>query len=132
MPRAWSKYLAAASAQLRPLVQGENYHRASTQLHKISRQLAPGFQDRITSAELDSLEVIAQQVGRLETLLPPLIISITLLELYFRPVDRLTFVKPAPARPVQEARRELAPKRYATHQPVTGLSGLSTGILCPA
>ena len=89
MPRAWAKYLAAASAQLKPVVQGENYNRASNQLHRISRQLAPGFQDRISFVELDSLEAIAKQVSEFETLLPSLIISITLLELYYRPADIL-------------------------------------------
>lgn len=128
MPRAWSKYLAAASAQLKPVVQGENYNRASNQLHKISRQLAPGFRDRISSVELDSLEAIAKQVSKLETLLPSLIISITLLELYFRPADRLTPARPVPSQPIPEASPEMAPERHVTHQPVMGLS---TAISCP-
>jgi len=127
MPRVWSKYLAAASAQLKPVVQGENYNRASNQLHKISRQLAPGFQDRISSVELDSLEAIAKQVSKLETLLPPLIISITLLELYFRPADRLTPARPAPSKPIPKASPEMAPERDVTHQPVMELS---TAIPC--
>jgi hypothetical protein len=121
MPRAWSKYLAAASAQLKPLVQGENFHRASAQLHKISRQLAPGFQERINTVELDSLEGIAKQVARFETLLPPLIISITLLELYLRPADRLLFARPSPSKAIPAARREVAPKRHVALQPVMDL-----------
>jgi len=128
MPRAWSKYLAAASAQLNPVVQGENYNRASNQLHRISRQLAPGFQARISSVELDSLEVIAEQVSKLEALLPSLIISITLLELYFRPADRLTPARPAPSQSVAEASPDMAPERLVAHQPVMGLS---TAISCP-
>jgi hypothetical protein len=128
MPRAWSKYLAAASAQLTPVVQGQNYRRASNQLHQISSQLAPDFQDRISAAELDSLEAIAQQVSKLETLLPSLIISITLLELNFRPADRLTPPRPAPSQPIPGATPEMAPERRATPQPVMGLSTVGS---CP-
>ena len=129
MPRAWSKYLAVASAQLNPLVQGENYHRASNQLHKTSRQLAPGFQERIRPLELDRLEAIAKQVARLETLLPSLLISITLLELYFRPAASLTLARPLPSKPIPAASRETAPKRHAARQPVLELS---IGVLSPA
>jgi hypothetical protein len=117
MPRAWSKYLAAASAQLKPVVQGENYHRASNALHTISRQLAPGFQDRIDSVELGNLEAIAQQARAIETLLPSLIISITLLELFFRPADQFT-----PARPIAEVISVMAPEPNQAFQPVEGLS----------
>ncbi len=128
MPRAWSKYLAAASAQLQPVVQGENYNRASNQLHKISRELAPGFQDRISSVELDNLETIVKQVSRLETLLPSLIISITLLELYFRPADRLVPARPVPAQPIPKTSPNMAPERHVIHEPVMGLSA---GTSCP-
>ncbi len=89
MARAWSGYLAVASAQLKPVVRGENFRRAAEQLHKISRQLAPGFQDRIGSVEVDNLEGIAYQLRKLEALLPSLIISITQLQLSFRPADLL-------------------------------------------
>jgi hypothetical protein len=129
MPRAWAKYLAAASAQLKPLVHGENYHRASDQLHKISRQLAPGFQERIGAVELDSLETIAKQVARFETLLPSLIMSITLLELYLRPADSLLLARPLPSKPIPATSREMAPKRHVALQPAVELP---TGMLCPA
>ena len=43
MPEAWAKYLLAASAELKPLVQGENFNRASNQLHQRSCELAPRF-----------------------------------------------------------------------------------------
>jgi len=128
MPRAWSKYLAAASAQLKPVVQGENYHRASNQLHTISRQLAPGFQERISSVETGSLEAIAKQVSHLESLLPSLIMSITLLELFFRPADRIIAAQPAPAQPRAQTSPESAPEREVTRQPVIGLA---TAALCP-
>ena len=129
MPRAWSKYLAAASAQLKPLVQGENFHRASVQLHKISRHLAPGFQERMSAVELDSLEAIARHVARFETLLPSLLISITLLELYLRPADSLLLARPLPTKPIPAAGRAMAPKRHAALQPVMDLPA---GRLCPA
>ena len=129
MPRAWSKYLAAASARLKPLVQGENFHRASVQLHKISRHLAPGFQEPMNAVELDSLEAIGGQVARFETLLPSLIISITLLELYLRPADSLLLARPLPSKPTPAPGREMAPKRHVTLQPVMDLPG---GMLCPA
>jgi hypothetical protein len=129
IPRAWSKYLASASAQLKPLVQGENFHRASAQLHKISRQLAPGFQERMSAVELDSLEAIAKQVARFETLLPSLIMSITLLELYLRPADSLLFARPLPSKAIPAARREMALKRHVALQPVMDLP---TGMLCSA
>jgi len=122
MPRAWAKYLTAASAQLRPLIQGENYHRASDQLHNISCQLAPGFLERISVLELGSLETVAKQVARLETLLPSLVISIVLLELYLRPADCLLLARPLPANPGPPASRETAPKRHVTQQPVLELS----------
>jgi hypothetical protein len=129
IPRAWSKYLASASAQLKPLVQGENFHRASAQLHKISRQLAPGFQERMSAVELDSLEAIAKQVARFETLLPSLIMSITLLELYLRPADSLLFARPLPSKAIPAARREMALKGHVALQPVMDLP---TGMLCSA
>ncbi len=128
MPRAWAKYLTAASAQLRPLVQGENYRRASDQLRKTSRQLAPGFQERINALELDSVEAVAKQVARLEALLPSVIISVTLLELYLRPADCLLLaraVTPTPASPIRDSR----PKRTAALQPVFDLCA---GMLYPA
>jgi len=125
MPQAWSKYLAAASAQLKPVVQGENYNRASNQLRKISCQLAPGFQDRIGSVEINDLEAIAKQVSKLEALLPSLIISVTLLELYFRPADSLTPARPAASQPIPAAR--MAPERVVTRQPA-----MSTSMPCPA
>jgi len=129
MPRAWSNYLAAASAQLKPVVQGENYNRAASQLHKISRQLAPGFQDRLNLVDSDRLGAIAQQVRKLETLLPSLIISVTLLELYFRPADNCASARPASSTPVAETIPEMGPARPATYQPVPGLSG---AIACAA
>lgn len=129
IPRAWSRYLIAASTQLEPLVQGENFHRASAQLHKVSSQLAPGFQERISAAELDSLEAIAKQVARFEARLPSLIVSITLLELYLRPADSLLLARPLPSKPTPVANRELAPKRHAAFQPVMKLP---TGMPCPA
>jgi hypothetical protein len=87
-------------------------------LHKIARQLAPGFQDQISSVELESLAAIAQQVSKLETLLPSLIMSITLLELYFRPADRLTVALPSEHEP--ELTPEIASGELA-----------AKGILCP-
>jgi hypothetical protein len=127
-PRSWSKYLAAASEQLKPLVQGENFHRASTQLHQISRQLAPGFQERVGALELDSLEVIAKQLVRFETCLPSLIISITLLELYLRPADSLLPARALPSKPAPAVSRKMAPKRHVAIQPVVELPA---GMLCP-
>jgi hypothetical protein len=127
MPRVWSKYLAAASAQLKPIVQGENYHRAANQLHKAACGLAPAFQARIASVELDNLEAIAQQARKLETLLPPLIISITLLELYFRPADRLISTQPELAQPISQSEfRQGVPARC---QESTG--DVATAISCP-
>ena len=104
MPGAWVKYLQAASAQLKPIVQGENYSRASNELLKIARQSAPGFQHWISSVELNSLEALAQEVSKLETGLPSLIMSITLLELYFRPTDSLISVLPPAVRLLREVR----------------------------
>lgn len=128
LPRAWSKYLTAASAQLKPVVHGENYARASDRLYKISRQFAPRFQDRTCLAELASVEEIAKQVHKLEILLPPLIMSITLLELYFRPSHSLTFVRPEPLRPIPQTDPEMLPERQVSPQPVMGLS---TAASCP-
>jgi hypothetical protein len=129
MPRAWSKYLAAASAQLRPLIQGVNYHRAADQLHKISRQLAPGFQERIGPVELENLEAIAKQVARFETLLPSLIISLTLLDLYLRPADIQSLATRSPSRAIPTAYREVARKPGSAVQPVTDVP---VGALSPA
>ena len=125
--RAWSKYLAAASAQLIPLIRGENYHRAADQLHMISSQLAPGFQDRISAAELDSLEAIAKQVARFETHLPSLIMSITLLDLYLRPADSPFLVCPLPANAVPATRRERASKRQEARTGSWTTSANATG-----
>jgi hypothetical protein len=118
MPGVWSKYLMEASAQLKPIVQGENYNRASDALHKIARQMAPSFQDQISSEELESLAAIEQQVSKLEALLPSLIMSITLLKLYFRPVDRLTVALPSGREP------KLAPE-------IVSGELATKGILCP-
>ncbi len=128
LPRAWSKYLTAASAHLNPIVHGANYTRASDQLYKTSRQLAPSLQDRICFAEFTSVEAIAKQVHELECLLPPLIMSITLLELYFRPSRSYTFVRPEPLRRIPQTDPEMAPERLVWTQPVIRLS---TGASCP-
>jgi len=129
MPRAWSKYLAAASPQLKPVIQGENYHRASNQLHTISRQLAPGFQDRISSVETGNLQALAEQVRDLEGLLPSLIMSITLLELFFRPSDRPDAAQLAPAQPLAQAksRKSVGARRDAA----AGDRARPTAIFCP-
>jgi len=126
MPRVWTNYLAAASVQLQPIVQGENYNRAQNQLHEISRQLAPGFQVWINATGLDNLEAIAKQVSRLETLLPSLVVSITLLELYFRPADMLNSGRSAPAQPVSQSE-----PRNRVGARVDASTGASTAISCP-
>jgi hypothetical protein len=127
LPRAWSKYLAGASAQLKPLVQGENYHRASNELHRISRHRAPEFQERISAVELEDLESITQHVARFECLLPSLIISITMLELYFRPADSLLLASPLPLSKRPPASRARAAKCHAAEEAIQ-----LPGTLCPA
>jgi len=73
--------------------------------------------------ESDGLDAIAQQVRKLETLLPSLIISVTLLELYFRPADSCLSARPAPPTLVAETSPEMGPERPATYQPAPGQSG---------
>jgi len=87
LARAWPGYLAAASRQLKPVVHGESYRRAATQLSKFVRQRAVGLKDRISLGEIDNLEELLPHLRRLETLLPSLMMSLTLLEVSFRPVD---------------------------------------------
>ena len=127
-PRAWSKYLAAASAELKPIVQGKNFNRAAKQLYKISRQSAPGFQGHISPVAPDSLDGIDKEVTKLETFLPSLIMSITLMQLYFRPSDRVGAAHPAPSQPILKGSREISRPGHVTDRPVMGVP---TVIPCP-
>lgn len=119
MPEAWAKYLLAASAELKPLVQGENFNRASNQLHNRSCQLAPSFQDRVSAMEMESLQAIAHQVSKLETLLPSLIMSLNSLELYFRPTDLLAPAHAAPASSLLPAATESATEGNVARESAT-------------
>ncbi|HTG44629.1 MAG TPA: hypothetical protein VK633_08870 [Verrucomicrobiae bacterium] len=128
MPGSWMKYLAAASAQLKPVVQGENYNRAAEQLLSISCELAPGFQSQVGALEMDELEAVAKQVSKLEAFLPSLIMSITLLELFFRPSEGM-----APLRLASESALKASPKTAPEAQlALRSALWLATAQLCPA
>jgi hypothetical protein len=65
----WSKYLATASAQLMPVVQGENYHRASNNCWGFRANWRP-VSKSVSSVEVDNLEAITKQCRKLDDLLP--------------------------------------------------------------
>ena len=129
MPGTWAKYLTAASAQLKPVVQGENYNRAASRLLSVSCELAPGFQNHIGALEINDLEAIAKQVSKLEAFLPSLIMSVTMLELFFRPSDGMA----SPLRLASESAPKAAPQAAREGElALRPALWLATAVLCPA
>lgn len=122
IPGAWAKYLDGASLRLRPVVEGENYKRASARLCEVSRHFAPAFQKQISLMESECIEFIFKQTTQLEALLPSLIISITWLEFYFRPADTQTSTQPATSCSDREAAPRLSRAPRLTPRPVPALS----------
>lgn len=107
----WPDYLAAAWAQLKPIVHRDEYRRASDALRERARSLArslphpvPLSRERVEELG-ENADAVVKMTDQFERLLPPLILNIGLLELDWQSPE-VAVRSPFPAAPRPSLHRQ--------------------------
>lgn len=110
LERLWADYDERTRDSRRPLSERDSYRRATARILDLAAQLSETLKKSLSADVMEKVVSWGARLQRMESVLPALLMNVTILNFHFRPAGTIARPAPVGASPVQ---RVAAPRRQA-------------------